>query len=122
MFKLAVVEIAGRQYMVTPGMEFNVNSLGDVKALDCDKVLLVIDGTKISIGTPYLKEKISFEVLRSQRSRKIRVAKFHAKANWRKVYGARQLSSKLKTAGPKVETKVVKEVKIAKKVVKKEDK
>src|SRR5579884_2942905 len=98
MIKYAVVEIAGRQYLVEPGKEILVNSLGDVKSLECDKVLLLADDKALNIGKPFLKDKLNFEVLEAVKGDKIRVAKYHAKANTRKVKGSRVLMSKIKIA------------------------
>ncbi len=93
MLDFAVVEIAGRQYKVKPGQKLSVNFLGDVKSLDCDKVLLISEGDKLQIGSPYLKEKLAFDILASTRGKKLRVATYHAKANTRKVKGSRQYNS-----------------------------
>ncbi|OGE31974.1 50S ribosomal protein L21 [Candidatus Daviesbacteria bacterium RIFCSPHIGHO2_01_FULL_44_29] len=101
MFTYAVVEVAGRQYKVSPDQEILVNFLGDLKKITCDKVLMLVDGDKITVGKPYLKETIEFEVLSSKRGRKIRVAKYHAKANTRKVVGARTYTTTIKVASSK---------------------
>lgn len=96
MFNYAVVEIAGRQYKIEPGSELLVNHLGEVKTFECDKVLLLSEGDKISVGSPYLKEKLKFEVIDTVRGKKIRVATYKAKANTRKVKGSRSINSRIK--------------------------
>lgn len=113
--RYAVVEIAGRQYKVVPNQPFTVDSLGEVKNFECDKVLLLAN-EKVEVGSPYLKEKLNFEVLENKKEPKIRVATYKAKANTRKVKGSRRAISKivLKMAETKKEVKEVKE-----KVVKK---
>lgn len=90
MFKYAVVKIAGKQYTVKPDQELKVNSLGDVKELEVSQILMLVgeDG-KIQVGTPYLSDSLKFDVISSGRDKKIRVAKFHAKANYRRVRGSR---------------------------------
>lgn len=97
MLKYAVVEIAGRQYLAEPNKEFSVNNLGEVKNIECDKVLLMAEDSKIEVGKPYLKETLKFDVVGSE-NKKIRVAKFHAKANYRRVIGAKNTFSKVKLA------------------------
>ncbi len=97
MWKFAVVEIAGKQYLVRPGEELVVNSLGDAKDIDCDKVLLLADD-QVSLGAPFIKSHIKFNVLEQLRGKKIRVAKFHAKANTRKVRGSKSMLTKVKVA------------------------
>lgn len=94
--KYAVVEIAGRQYKISPDQLLLVNFLGDIKKFECDKVLLLADDKSLKIGKPYLKEKLSFEVVEQVRGKKIRVAKYHAKANTRKVTGSRATYSRIK--------------------------
>ncbi len=73
--------------MVEPGKPFDVNLTAE-KAIEVP-VLLLVDEKKISLGKPYLKEKFSLKVLEQKRGPKIRVAKFHAKANYRRVTGHR---------------------------------
>lgn len=117
MLNYAIVEISGRQYKIEPGKSILVDSLGDIKNLDCDKVLLLSDDDKLSIGKPYLKEVLKFTV-EEARGEKIRVAKFHAKANYRKVRGSRAYLSRIKLLEDKVsKPKVAKEA--SKKPVKK---
>lgn len=96
MISFAVVEISGKQYTVTPNKVLEVDYLGDIKTLDCDKVLLISEGDKLSVGQPFLKDKLTFEIEGSKRKEKIRVATYHAKANFRKVKGQRQTVSRIK--------------------------
>lgn len=95
MFRYAIVEISGRQYKVSPKEELLVDHLGDIKKLECDKVLLVAEGDSVKVGDPYLKEKLVFEVLGSEKGSKLRVFKYHAKANYRKTRGFRAMHSKI---------------------------
>lgn len=92
----AIVEISGRQYKVEPGRALSVDFLGDIKTLECDKVMLVSDGSKIELGKPYLKDKLTFDVLGFEKGKKIRVATYHAKANYRRVKGARRVTTTIK--------------------------
>ena len=96
MINYAVCEINGKQVKVTPNSDILVDFLGDVKALSCDKVLLIKDGEELKIGTPYLKDVLDFDILETKKGAKIRVAKFHTKANYRRVIGSRQKFSKIK--------------------------
>ena len=92
----AVCEISGRQYTVKPEQTLEVDYLGDIKSLSVNKVLLMVDGEKIEVGTPYLKSTLEFEVMGDKKLAKVRVAKFHAKANYRKVKGQRRTVSIIK--------------------------
>lgn len=95
MFDFAICQISGKQYKVLPNQPLEVDWLGeDLKKIDAE-VLLLSDGGKLKIGTPFLKEKLELDVLETTRGEKIRVAKFHAKANYRKVTGSRSRKSKI---------------------------
>ena len=96
--KYAIVDIQGRQYKVEPGKELLVNHLGEAKDLTCDRVMLLVDGDQVKIGQPFLKDALKFEVLETVKGPKIRVAKYHSKANTRKVKGARAVMTKIKLA------------------------
>lgn len=95
MFDYAVCQISGKQYKVLPNQPLEVDWLGEeTKKIEAE-VLLLSEGNKVQFGTPFLKEKLSFDVLETTRGEKIRVAKFHAKANYRKVTGSRSRRSKI---------------------------
>lgn len=86
----SVFELNGRQYLIEPGKTIEVDLLGADKTLKVDNVLLRVDDDKVDIGTPFLKESLELEVVGNIKKDKIRVAKFHAKANYRKVIGSRR--------------------------------
>lgn len=89
MLQYAICEILGKQYKVLPSHAIQIDWQKDSPDTVEAKVLLLNDG-KIRIGNPYLKEKL---ILKSQgmgSGEKIRVSKYHAKANYRKVKGSRR--------------------------------
>lgn len=90
MLNYAVVEILGRQYKVAPQAVLTVDFLGDIKNFQCDKILLKVEDGKIALGTPFLKDKLLFEVIGQKKLAKIRVATYKAKANYRRVKGSRR--------------------------------
>lgn len=96
MLNYAVVNINGRQYKVTPDQAFEIDYVKDAKNFTCEQVMLVSEGDKLTIGTPFLKESLNFEVLDQVRGPKIRVAKYHAKANTRRVVGFRARKTQVK--------------------------
>lgn len=99
----AICEIAGRQYLVKPGQTLEVDKLAnDGKSVSVEKVLLMAEKGDIKIGTPYLKEVLKFEVLGDKKLEKVRVATFHAKANYRRVKGQRREVTLLKLEGEKI--------------------
>ena len=93
MASFAVIETGGKQYKVAPGQKIKVEKL-DAKQGDdftFDKVLLVADGDKVTIGAPYVSgAKVIGKVTRAGRSRKVIVFKYHSKTRYDKKKGHRQ--------------------------------
>lgn len=94
MLKYAVFEIAGKQYKISAGQKISVDFLGvdtepKKKQVIEAQALLICDDNKIKIGKPFLADKIKLQILDNIKLPKIRVAKFHAKANYRRVTGIR---------------------------------
>lgn len=95
MLNYAVCEISGKQYKVIPNKAFDVSRLeGDGKNIKV-KVLLLSEDGKVEIGKPYLKEELVLERVEDIKGAKIRVSKFHAKANFRKTIGYRSKLTKV---------------------------
>jgi ribosomal protein L21 len=94
MSKYAVCSLMGKQIKVLPDVPFLVGLMSGVEKIDAD-VLFLSDGDRTEIGRPFLKNKIVFDVLGVETGKKIRVAKFHAKANFRRVSGIRPKYTKL---------------------------
>ncbi len=96
----AIFEISGKQYLIKPGQVIEVDKLNTVeKSLNLDKVLLLADEKGVNIGTPYLKEGIKLEIVDTIKKAKVRVATYHAKANYRRVKGSRREVTRVKLAG-----------------------
>ncbi len=95
MFDFAICEISGKQYKVLPNQSFDVDYLGEEDKKIEAQVLLLSENGQIKLGTPYLKEKLTLDFLATIKVDKIRVAKFHAKANFRKVTGHRAKKARL---------------------------
>src|SRR4029077_8898632 len=96
--KYAVITSGGKQYKVTQGQ---VLELDRIKAepgtnYTLDKVLLTVDGDSVQVGAPYLENvAVIAKVLDQIKGEKIRVAKFKAKARYRKVQGFRAQLTKV---------------------------
>lgn len=88
----AVAEIVGKQYMVEEGTVIRTFSI-HVEAgetFSTDKVLLVRNGGEAKIGRPYVDgAKVTFEVLRHAKGKKIIVFKFVPKENEKHIHGHR---------------------------------
>lgn len=92
-----VCQIGGRQYVVRPQEVVEVDRLPDEpKKLAADKILLMVDGAKVEVGKPYLKQTVDFEVVEHVKKPKVRVATYKSKANYRRVIGSRRQVSRIK--------------------------
>lgn len=95
MLNYLICEVSGKQYKVIPGKAFEVDFLGeDQKEIEA-KVLVSSEDGKLKIGKPYLEETVKLICLEMTRAKKIRVAKFHAKANYRRATGHRAKLTKV---------------------------
>lgn len=95
----AIVEAAGKQYRVHKGELVVLDSQNQAAGskIVFDKVLLWVNNGKTLIGQPYLDGvQVMANVEKAQKGAKIRVAKFRAKSNYRRVHGHRQLQTVLK--------------------------
>lgn len=96
--KYAVLQSGGKQYKVSEGSVIEVEKLavnaGDTYKLD--KVLLVANDGDYMVGQPLVANAtVTAKVLEQKKGPKIRVAKFKAKARYRRVQGHRQQLTKL---------------------------
>lgn len=95
MLNYAICEISGKQYKVIPGKLFDISlqksSGNEIEA----NVLLLSEKDKLEIGNPYLKEKLKLTRVEDAKGPKIRVSKFHAKANYRRTIGYRSKITKV---------------------------
>lgn len=95
MKEFAIIETGGKQYMVSEGDTIKIEKIkGDYKPGDSvvfDKVLLTDNGATTQIGEPYLKgAKVSAEIKKMDRAKKVVVIKYKAKSRYFKKRGHRQ--------------------------------
>ena len=103
MAKYAVVKIKGHQYKVAEGQEILVDklSLPLHGKLGKDKVepevLLVVDGDKVNVGKPTVKDaKIKIKIVKEEeKGEKIHVRKYKAKSRYRRHIGFRPKFTRL---------------------------
>lgn len=91
----AICEILGKQYKITPNQPIDVDFLGSLDKEIEAKLLALSENGKIKVGAPYLKDKLTLQYLDTVKISKIRVARFHAKANYRKVTGQKKKKTRL---------------------------
>lgn len=94
--EFAIIETGGKQYLVSEGLSVKIEKMpGDFNLGDSvtfDKVLLVDDGKdSTTVGTPYIPgAKVTAEISKIGRAKKVIVIKYKAKSNYFKKNGHRQ--------------------------------
>ena len=89
----ALFEYKGKQYKAEKDALIQVDKIDaeEGAAIDIDSVLLVSDGDKISVGTPFVKgAKVSAVVENSIRDKKVLVFKYKSKKDYHRLIGHRQ--------------------------------
>ena len=108
--KYAIVKTGGKQYKVSEGDIIDVERLKVEKneKVIFDNVLLLVSDSSVKIGKPFLAgEKVEGKLVDNFKGEKIRVAKFKAKARYRRVTGFRASISRVqieKVGGVKVKS------------------
>lgn len=96
MLNYAICEISGKQYKVVPGKVFEVGLQEGTKADIEANVLLLSQDNSLQVGNPYLEEKLILKRVEDNvKGSKIRVSKYHAKANCRNTIGFRPKFTKV---------------------------
>ena len=94
----AIIETGGKQYKVTEGDTLFIEKLPNEADdnVTFDKVLAVIDGDKITVGTPVVEgAKVDASVVKNGKGKKILVFKYKPKKGYRKRQGHRQPYTKV---------------------------
>lgn len=90
----ALVEYKGNQYKAEKDVVLTVDKINEAKkgdTIDLDTVLLVSDGDKVSVGSPYVKgAKVTVEVGDTVRDKKVLVFKYKSKKDYHRFIGHRQ--------------------------------
>ena len=89
----AVIATGGKQYKVTKGETLRVEKLDgeEGSTVNLDKVLMIADGDKVSVGTPVLDKASVTATIKSQgRGKKVEIVKFRRRKHSRTQAGHRQ--------------------------------
>ncbi|MFY9235433.1 MAG: 50S ribosomal protein L21 [Fimbriimonadaceae bacterium] len=89
----AIVKTGGKQFKAEKDGVIIVEKLeGEPGAkLDLDEVIMVCDGDKLTVGSPFVKgAKVKAEIIRQAKGPKIDGFNYKAKKNERKRWGHRQ--------------------------------
>ncbi len=104
--KYAIVESGGKQYKAIEGATIEVDLMDTEvgKKIDLDKVLLLVEDEKVSVGTPSIKGVfVSASVVDHVKGPKVVIFKYSPKKRIRVKTGHRQQYTQLKIESIKVE-------------------
>lgn len=97
--KFAVIKTGGKQYIVHKDDEIVVDQLPEKANGEVEFEVLATGDDEtgdVNLGMPLLDERVKGKVLEALKGDKIRVARFKAKARYRKVRGFRSRLSRVK--------------------------
>ena len=89
----ALIDYKGKQYKAEKDAIIQVDKIDAEKgtALDIDTVVLVSDGDKVKVGTPYVKGAVVKAVVEDTfKDKKVIVLKYKSKKDYRRTIGHRQ--------------------------------
>jgi large subunit ribosomal protein L21 len=95
----AVIQTGGKQYRVESGTEIDVEKLDAEVGADISlaEVLLVSDGTKTKIGTPFVNgAKVAAKVVDQFKDDKVIAFKFRRRKGYHRTVGHRRQLTRLK--------------------------
>jgi large subunit ribosomal protein L21 len=95
----AIIETGGKQYKVSEGDTLFIEKIEaeDGTKVEFDKVLAVSTDDGLKVGKPYVeKVKVTAEVEKNGKGKKIIVFKYKAKKGYKKMQGHRQPYTRVK--------------------------
>jgi len=98
----AVIKTGGKQYRVIQGETLKIETVaGDVgSAIVLDKVLMVADGDKLSVGKPLLTgATVSATIVSNGRHDKVKIFKMRRRKHYQKHQGHRQNYTEIRIDG-----------------------
>ena len=95
--KKAVIATGGKQYLVSEGETLEVELLPTGKSTTFE-ALLLIDGDKVTVGTPVIEGvKVAADIVdQAVKGEKVVAIRYKAKKRVRKVRGHRQIHTQIK--------------------------
>ncbi|GAB2658876.1 MAG: 50S ribosomal protein L21 [Pseudoxanthomonas sp.] len=98
----AVIVTGGKQYRVMQGETLKVEKidLEEGKSFDIEKVLMLGDGDKVTVGAPLVDgAKVTATIKSHGRLDKVRIVKFRRRKHHRKQMGHRQYYTEIEITG-----------------------
>lgn len=97
--KYAVIAISGSQYQIEEGQTITIDNHGmeEKKTISTDQVLLLVNGDKVEIGQPLVKNAtVQYQVIKNYKGKKLRIFKYKAKSRYRRTMGFRHQLTDIK--------------------------
>ena len=94
----AVISTGGKQYRVSKGDTIQIEKLdqNEGETVLFDKIILISNNGKVSIGKPFLEKSKIEGVVKSQgRDKKVSIIKLHRRKHYKKQAGHRQSFTKV---------------------------
>ncbi len=95
----AVIKTGGKQFKVTEGDTLKVEKLSTEvgKVLNLNSVLTLVDGGKVTIGTPIVKgASVDATIVSHGKGDKVKIFKMNRRKGYRKSQGHRQSYTEIK--------------------------
>ena len=95
----AVIKTGGKQFKVTEGDTLKVEKLSTEvgKALNINSVLTLVDGDKVTIGTPVVRgASVDATIVSHGKGDKVKIFKMNRRKGYRKSQGHRQSYTEIK--------------------------
>lgn len=95
----ALIKTGGKQYRVAEGQTLKIETVpGAVgETVYFDHVMMVVDGDKITLGTPIIPgHKVAAEVVSHGRHKKVHIIKFRRRKHYMRRQGHRQNYTEIK--------------------------
>ena len=95
----AIIKTGGKQLRATQDEVLIIEKIDGEPgtSVEFDEVLLFVDGSSQTVGTPYIKgAKVTGEIVRQGKAKKINAFNYKAKKNERKRWGHRQPQTHVK--------------------------
>lgn len=97
--KIAIIKTGGKQYRVKEGQIIKVEKLeAETGMVVKFETLLISDeeANNFELGSPFLGEKVTGEVINTAKDDKVTVVKYKNKTRYKKTVGHRQLKTAVK--------------------------
>lgn len=97
--KIAIIKTGGKQYRVKEGQTIKIEKLEAEAGTSVNFDTLLIsdeEANDLELGTPTLGDKVTGEILKTEKQDKVTVVKYKSKTRYKKTVGHRQIMTSVK--------------------------